>query len=873
MKRSPAKRGWILGLAALFLAACGGGGSGGTPTRTGYLNADARGISGGGASLAPAPGADASAAAEEIGRAIEEADLYRLDGDRLYLLNSWRGLVVVDLAAPSILGRLAMTGVPREMFVRGSHAYVMLARFDGGTQVLDVSISDPAAPSLLGTFPLAGVFRTSRLVGGVLYVLTDLAAHSFLATDALSAVATLAIPGGATFAHATDAFLFVASDDGAGGTRVRLVDISSAVGAMTLRGSRTFPGYLSDAEKLHFGAGTLRVVTHDWINGGLSHLFVVGVSNPDAPVILGTLSLARGEQLFATRFTDEAAFLVTFEQVDPLWVIDLRTPSAPTISGSLTVPGWSTHLVALPGRLVALGRDPADWHATASLFDVSNPALPTLASRVDFGWGWSSAFEDVKGFGVFAADGLVLVPFSGERNELAVLGLSPTALTLRGGIAAEGTVVRGFPHARGLCAISTEEVVLANPASLAVTGRVTIAENVADALRLPDGRLVEVLRRSAGCRVGGVDLPIQLSRAFPFGESVAVTGWDDQGSAAYVVDFSVAPAAVSARLELGSAGYPMPVERGWGMAAPDGMGWWGGGGPTEGVMTSDGRLALHTRPPGAADVHVGSGSIDDGFVVIDVPGAQVETTIAVHGGYVTGFVADAADLLFTFGSYAGNDGAGRPLMLHDLVRVDLAAHTASAPVNVPGLVVAAQGSLLYTHEETWGAGWTSQSAVVVSGLGGASVAPIDRLPLPTGSYDLRAAGQTLWFTNYGGGIVPMPGGGGGVAILEGPNSGDARMSMPYMPSAEIRTVRLGTTLAFGPTIAYDADFATLLLPEEGGALVVRNGVTVDRWNVTGPTAVLVGSTDVGAWPESARQDTTPGSYLVALGFGGFVTIP
>lgn len=879
MKRAGTTRTFLLGLLGLLVAACGGGGSGPT-TRSGYVTADPRGLSGalpggagGGAPLAPAPGAAAADAAEDIGRAIEEADLYRVDGDRLYLLNSWRGLAVVDLATPALLGRLAMTGVPREMFVRGSHAYVMLAGFDGGTQVLDVSIATPAAPVLLGTFPLAGSYRTSRIVGNVLYVLTDVAAHSFLAAGALSAVATLPIPGGAAFAHATDAFLFVAADDGAGDTRVTWVDISSPVGAMTLRGSKTFPGTLSDPEKLHFGAGTLRVVTHDRTNGGLSHLFVVDVSVPDAPVTRGTLELARGEQLFATRFTDEAAFLVTFEQVDPLWVIDLRNPDAPSISGSLTVPGWSTHLLALAGRLVALGRDPSDWHATASLFDVSDPTHPTMRSRVDFGWGWSSAFEDVKGFGVFESDGLVLVPFAGERNELTVLGLSPTALSLRGSFGAEGTVVRGFPHARGLCAISTEEVVLANPATLAVTGRVTIAENVADVLRLPDGRLVQGIRRSTSCRVGGVDLPMQLGRMFPFGESVAVTGGDDTGSAAYVIDFATTPATVSPRLDLGTwGGLPMPVERGWGMAAPVGVGMWGWFGASDGVLSSDGRLALHTVPSGAADVTVGTGAIADGFVVLDVPGARIETSIAVRGGFVTGFVADQGDLVFTFGSFAGNDGASRPLLLHDLVRVDLAAHTASAPVNVPGLVVAAQGDRVFTHEETWGSGWSCTSSLVASDVVGGVVTLLDRLPLPDGSYDLRAAGATLWLTTYGG-LVPMPGGGGGSPPMGGPMGVGSGMDMPFMPSADIRTVRLGATLTFGPTIAYDADFASLLLPEEGGALVVRNGVSVDRWNVTGPAAVLVGSSDVGAWPESARPDTAPGTYLLALGYGGFVTVP
>ncbi len=885
-------------LAAVCLVACGGGGSGGSSVRAGFLTADARGLTSNGATAAAPPGAGAADAADGIARAIEEADLYRVDGDRLFLLNSWRGLVVVDLAGPSLVGRLAMTGAPAEMFLRGTHAYVMLGTYDGGTAVLDVSTANPAAPALLASFPLPGSYRTSRLVGDVLYVLTDAAAHSFGFSGAptpgnLAATATLAIPGGAAYAHATDAFLFVAAPDLSGDTKVTLVDVSSPLGAMTLRGSKTLPGYLSDEQKLHFGAGTLRVVTHDWANGGLSHLFVLDVSAPDAPFVRGSLDLARGEQLFATRFTDEAAFLVTFEQVDPLWVIDLRNPNAPAISGSLTVPGWSTHLVALPGRLVALGLDPTDWHATASLFNVSDPTHPSLASRVDFGWGWSSAFYDVKGFGVYEADGLVLVPFSGATEELAVLSLGATSLAYRGAIGAEGTVLRGFPHARGICAISTEEVVVANPSTLAATGRVTVAENVADVARLPGGTLVQAIRRSSGCRVGGVSLPLGFSRMFTYGSSVAVTGWDDAGSAAYVIDFSTVPASVSARLEVGSNAYPMPMMgKGWDAAMPGGMGWNGGYGGTDGVLSSDGRLALHASAPGVADVTVGSGSIDDGFVVIDVPGARLETTIAVRGGFVTGFVADGPDLVFTTGSFAGDDRAGRPLMLHDLVRVGLATHVASSPVNVPGYVVAASASRVFTVEETWGSDWSFQSAIVATDLSGPTAVLLDRLALPSGAYDARAAGSTLFFTTNGGYPTPVVGGGGtgtggGMGMGGGMGSGgnvmpgapgvagmpDMPGGIPFMPTAEIGTVRLGATLAFGPSISYDADFASLLLPEDGAALVVKNGVAVDRWNVTGPTAVLDWSSDVGAWPESARPDTVPGTYLLALGFGGFVTAP
>ena len=97
--------------------------------------------------------------------------------------------------------------------------------------------------------------------------------------------------------------------------------------------------------------------------------------------------------------------------------------------------------------------------------------------------------------------------------------------------------------------------------------------------------------------------------------------------------------------------------------------------------------------------------------------------------------------------------------------------------------------------------------------------------------------------------------------------------VPFAASAEIGTVRLSTTLSFGPSIVYDSDFASLLLPEDGSALVVRNGVAVEHWDVSGAAATVTWSADVGTWPESARRDGPPGIYLLALGYGGWVSTP
>jgi hypothetical protein len=54
------------------------------------------------------------------------------------------------------------------------------------------------------------------------------------------------------------------------------------------------------------------------------------------------------EQVYATRFLGDRAYVVTFRQIDPLFVIDRADPSAPKIAGELQLQGFSNFLYALP---------------------------------------------------------------------------------------------------------------------------------------------------------------------------------------------------------------------------------------------------------------------------------------------------------------------------------------------------------------------------------------------------------------------------------------------------------------------------------------------------------------------------------------------
>ena len=57
-----------------------------------------------------------------------------------------------------------------------------------------------------------------------------------------------------------------------------------------------------------------------------------------------TENLSKGEKMYSTRFMGNKAYMVTYKNTDPLYVIDLSNPSNPEVLGKLKIPGYSTYL-------------------------------------------------------------------------------------------------------------------------------------------------------------------------------------------------------------------------------------------------------------------------------------------------------------------------------------------------------------------------------------------------------------------------------------------------------------------------------------------------------------------------------------------------
>lgn len=127
-----------------------------------------------------------------------------------------------------------------------------------------------------------------------------------------------------------------------------------------------------------------------------------------------------GEQLYASRFLGNRAYLVTFRQTDPLYVIDLEDPANPRIVGEVEIEGYSDYLQPIgQDYLLGIGKDAvvaADnfgddgrgaliQGVKLSLFNVSNPASPTEVQSVRIGQRGtqSNALSDHRAITIQAA--------------------------------------------------------------------------------------------------------------------------------------------------------------------------------------------------------------------------------------------------------------------------------------------------------------------------------------------------------------------------------------------------------------------------------------------------------------------------------------
>jgi len=455
----------------------------------------------------------------EVG--VDEADIVKTDGDRIYAVRS-NELVIVDLtgAEPRRAGTVELDeqSWQGELLLAGDRVYVV--SMGGGfavplaevgldrisptygattTVIEEVDVSDPDAPTVTRTLTVDGAYVSVRVVddvarivvnatpselpfvypaneaaetraeevnrqvvaestleqwlpaytlevsggetsGGLLLPCEQVEAPTEFAGFGTTAVLSLPLTDGlsdptatsvgvlapGTWVYASTENLYVATAsyippeafeeqdwdqralDERYGTSIHRFAIAGTERA-EYQASGTVPGHLLNDLSLSEYEGDLRVATtlgSPWSTESSESVITVLRPDGDALAVVGRVGgLGEGEQIFATRFVGTNAYVVTFRQTDPFYVVDLADPANPVVRGELKVPGYSGYLHQVgEGLVLGIGQEGTDdgtlTGMKASLFQVTDPSNPTeLATWTYDGRGSSSAVEyDRKAF-------------------------------------------------------------------------------------------------------------------------------------------------------------------------------------------------------------------------------------------------------------------------------------------------------------------------------------------------------------------------------------------------------------------------------------------------------------------------------------------
>ena len=434
--------------------AAASGGSGGTGASTG-------GSSAGGTS---GNGGTSNDGAGDPSRAIEEADIVKIEEGRLYALSQYGGLSVIDVSVRdrlTMLGNHKIVATPFEMYVRegivialyngyGDYSYDADAQtwtYFQTSYVVALDARDSANIVELGRFAVGGDISDSRIIGDILYVAAFENGYCWNCptnprTNVMSLdVSTLTDIRKVDELHfeerndyswkrsltATDERLYIAGPawgpNEPVGSTIQVVDISDPAGDMVPGAEVEASGQIDSRWQMDEHDGVLRVISQPfaWRVDRAPEIQTFRVEDAQTITPLGrtAMTLPMPERLQSVRFDGTRAYAITFQQTDPLFTIDLTDPANPRQVGELVMPGWVYHMEPRGDRVLGLGFDQGnpEGSITVSLFDVSDLENPTMVDRVNFGGDWGSLAEDQdrihKAFNILDEEELILVPFSG----------------------------------------------------------------------------------------------------------------------------------------------------------------------------------------------------------------------------------------------------------------------------------------------------------------------------------------------------------------------------------------------------------------------------------------------------------------------------
>ncbi len=401
---------------------------------------------------------------------VDEADIVKTDGKYIYYVTNRREVVILSAqdgktAKVSAIGSGGIENYISDIYIKGDRLVTVGTVYkddkdEGSSGIVVYDISDRSKPEVLYDFSQTGSILSSRMVGDYVYLVTNDYVYkggrpvpmcgsmedpkSLEASDiccvpdprrssyiVLSAVdissgdqgrsATKAVFGASEEIYCNDHNLYCTSmewTDDSGAYYTRIVRASLDGLKIKVNATTKVRGYIDSQFSMDERDGYFRIATTSERAGiNVNNLYVLDQKLKEAGKVTG---FARNESIKAVRFIGDKAYVITYEAIDPLFIIDLSDPASPRIEGEVKIDGFSTLLIPVSeDRLLGIGHATGDngyggEYANGlklALFDISDPSQPKVLDSKEFEDMSSIAQYDHHALMVNSGEGYFAVPY------------------------------------------------------------------------------------------------------------------------------------------------------------------------------------------------------------------------------------------------------------------------------------------------------------------------------------------------------------------------------------------------------------------------------------------------------------------------------
>jgi uncharacterized secreted protein with C-terminal beta-propeller domain len=388
---------------------------------------------------------------------VDEADIVKTDGTYIYVISN-QSIVILKAYPPEeaqVLSRITFNASIRGVFINedklaifedtGHYEYRAYLDYPSysyaqRTFIKVYNIANRANPTLTRNVSSDGTYLTSRMIGDYIYVLINQPTMTSQSNVTIPKITypdhTEEVPpNGIFYTSITDSFetyvnviavniqndhekpneksyllgrasttyvsqnnIFITYQtyqDQTQQTGIHKISIDE--GRINYEATGQVPGYVLNQFSMDEHNGYFRIATTTgqvWkmLSTSRNHVYVLD-TNLD---IVGALEdLAPGEKIYSARFMGNRCYLVTFKKIDPLFVIDLTTPTDPQVLGQLKITGYSDYLHPYDeNHIIGIGKETIEaeegnfaWYqgVKISLFDVTNVSSPKEIAKYEIG--------------------------------------------------------------------------------------------------------------------------------------------------------------------------------------------------------------------------------------------------------------------------------------------------------------------------------------------------------------------------------------------------------------------------------------------------------------------------------------------------------